>query len=515
MAWGYGSQRQPWQLSEEWPTVQPGTEFYAYVEDPLDAWQRTGWYQYTVAGWDKAKRLYEAWEASGLHTGLFNEKTVLAGVKRLEKGAIKGEERVVARWGRGELCAAPVDLRRWPCKAEPRRRGEVFPPCVSGYKPYGTLEMAGPMLFHLHSRLRRSRDFRKILDVGAGTGRMAKWLTLWGFEVTALDVMQPEHPEFDNIQTFDGREFPLNDKSVDCSIFSFVLHHCRHFELQQALLKEAARVTKHWIAICEDTPEETLHWKATRGHDGKGTFNSASEWLRLFHKLGLQVLRRGPIWTGPRHGPSPYFCARAFFILEVPSDLCPQPVCRGTCANAAPALPPRGAGAAEACAALQAQAKTHAQREGPDPESVAILRDIKAEWMDTDADFTAFSQLRLPQLFEQSLARQGFGAPSPIQRRAVPLALQGRDLVGVAATGSGKTLAFLLPMLLRSLSCQLPAGPFGLVLLPTRELALQVKSCVDALTEEPRGKVGGRDGEAFVGGLCLGRRGAPKAEAAA
>ncbi|CAJ1336706.1 unnamed protein product, partial [Effrenium voratum] len=148
--------------------------------------------------------------------------------------------------------------------------------------------MAGPMLFHLHSRLRRSRDFRKVLDVGAGTGRMAKWLTLWGFEVTALDVMQPEHPEFDNIQTFDGREFPLNDKSVDCSIFSFVLHHCRHFELQQALLKEAARVTKHWIAICEDTPEETLHWKATRGHDGKGTFNSASEWLRLFHKLGLQ-----------------------------------------------------------------------------------------------------------------------------------------------------------------------------------------------------------------------------------
>ncbi|CAJ1449427.1 unnamed protein product [Effrenium voratum] len=197
--------------------------------------------------------------------------------------------------------------------------------------------------------------------------------------------------------------------------------------------------------------------------------------------MELSLLQRGPIgsFRGSVWGTD---------VSCLPKNPGPQPVCRGTCANAAPALPPRGAGAAEACAALQAQAKTHAQREGPDPESVAILRDIKAEWMDTDADFTAFSQLRLPQLFEQSLARQGFGAPSPIQRRAVPLALQGRDLVGVAATGSGKTLAFLLPMLLRSLSCQLPAGPFGLVLLPTRELALQVKSCVDALTEEPEEK---------------------------
>ena len=43
--------------------------------------------------------------------------------------------------------------------------------------------------------------------------------------------------------------------------------------------------------------------------------------------------------------------------------------------------------------------------------------------------------------------RQNFAAPTPIQAQALPLALQGRDVVGIAQTGSGKTLGFLLPML--------------------------------------------------------------------
>lgn len=117
-----------------------------------------------------------------------------------------------------------------------------------------------------------------------------------------------------------------------------------------------------------------------------------------------------------------------------------------------------------------------------DPEGVAILRDIKADWMDTEANVPwTYEQLKLPQTIAQGLKSQGFHTPSPIQREAVPLALEGHDLVGVAATGSGKTLAYLLPMLLRLLSTPSHHGPFGLVLLPTRELAMQVAACGNAL----------------------------------
>lgn len=78
------------------------------------------------------------------------------------------------------------------------------------------------------------------------------------------------------------------------------------------------------------------------------------------------------------------------------------------------------------------------------------------------------------------LDRLGYEEPTPIQRQAIPIAMQKRDLIGVAETGSGKTLAFLLPML--SYIMGLPRltehnaleGPYGLVLAPTRELALQI-----------------------------------------
>lgn len=66
--------------------------------------------------------------------------------------------------------------------------------------------------------------------------------------------------------------------------------------------------------------------------------------------------------------------------------------------------------------------------------------------------------------------RLGFHTPTPIQEEAIPVALKGRDIVGIAQTGTGKTLAFGLPMVMR-----LPKGEFGLVLAPTRELAIQIE----------------------------------------
>lgn len=72
-----------------------------------------------------------------------------------------------------------------------------------------------------------------------------------------------------------------------------------------------------------------------------------------------------------------------------------------------------------------------------------------------------------------------YTAPTPIQAEAIPLALQGRDLIGLAETGSGKTAAFALPILQALLDK--PQPMFGLVLAPTRELAYQISQQFQAL----------------------------------
>ncbi|MCO5295934.1 MAG: DEAD/DEAH box helicase [Fimbriimonadaceae bacterium] len=72
--------------------------------------------------------------------------------------------------------------------------------------------------------------------------------------------------------------------------------------------------------------------------------------------------------------------------------------------------------------------------------------------------------------------RLGFVTPTPIQQEAIPLALEGRDLVGIAQTGTGKTLAFGLPI-----AANLRSGEVALVLAPTRELALQIQEVLTQL----------------------------------
>ncbi len=91
-----------------------------------------------------------------------------------------------------------------------------------------------------------------------------------------------------------------------------------------------------------------------------------------------------------------------------------------------------------------------------------------------------FTDLNLRPETVAALARRGITAPTPIQRAALPAALEGRDVLGLARTGTGKTLAFALPIAER-----LPArtargrAPRALVLAPTRELALQVARELD------------------------------------
>jgi ATP-dependent RNA helicase RhlE len=75
----------------------------------------------------------------------------------------------------------------------------------------------------------------------------------------------------------------------------------------------------------------------------------------------------------------------------------------------------------------------------------------------------------------KAVAEAGFTTPRPIQAQALPPALEGRDVLGLAQTGTGKTAAFVLPILQRLLSDRRP-GPRALVVAPTRELAAQIQA---------------------------------------
>jgi len=92
---------------------------------------------------------------------------------------------------------------------------------------------------------------------------------------------------------------------------------------------------------------------------------------------------------------------------------------------------------------------------------------------------TPFSDLGLAPALLKALAELGYEEPTPIQRETIPHLLAGRDLVGQAATGTGKTAAFALPLLQRlEIPGEHPARPAALVLVPTRELAMQVAEAV-------------------------------------
>jgi len=92
---------------------------------------------------------------------------------------------------------------------------------------------------------------------------------------------------------------------------------------------------------------------------------------------------------------------------------------------------------------------------------------------------TGFAELGVPARIDDGLAAAGFAQPFKIQAEAIPVAMQGRDVCGRARTGSGKTLAFGVPMLARIVDRAEPTRPLGLVLVPTRELAVQVAEVLE------------------------------------
>ena len=91
---------------------------------------------------------------------------------------------------------------------------------------------------------------------------------------------------------------------------------------------------------------------------------------------------------------------------------------------------------------------------------------------------TAFDEAGFPGYVMNEVKAQGFAAPTAIQAQGWPMALSGRDVVGIAETGSGKTLTYCLPAIVHINAQPLLApgdGPIVLVLAPTRELAVQIQ----------------------------------------
>lgn len=106
--------------------------------------------------------------------------------------------------------------------------------------------------------------------------------------------------------------------------------------------------------------------------------------------------------------------------------------------------------------------------------------------MSTDVPTPDFGGFGLPRPVVAALKDRGITAPFPIQAETLPDSLAGRDVLGRGRTGSGKTVAFALPLITRierPRGRRTPGRPRGLVLVPTRELAVQVADTVDHLAQ--------------------------------
>ncbi|RUP48761.1 P-loop containing nucleoside triphosphate hydrolase protein [Jimgerdemannia flammicorona] len=114
---------------------------------------------------------------------------------------------------------------------------------------------------------------------------------------------------------------------------------------------------------------------------------------------------------------------------------------------------------------------------------------ILVEGTDIPPPIKHFKDMKFPQPILDYLKTKGIHKPTPIQIQGLPVALSGRDMIGIAFTGSGKTLAFSLPLVMLSLEEEkkMPLvrgeGPFGMIICPSRELARQTYEGICVMAE--------------------------------
>lgn len=109
--------------------------------------------------------------------------------------------------------------------------------------------------------------------------------------------------------------------------------------------------------------------------------------------------------------------------------------------------------------------------EAPPPASPEIPQEIRFD--EEGRAPTYYRDMKLIRPLADAIEHAGYTTCTPVQREVIPVAMTGRDVVGQAQTGTGKTAAFLIPLMNRWRPHKLK-GPIGLVMCPTRELALQV-----------------------------------------
>ena len=164
----------------------------------------------------------------------------------------------------------------------------------------------------------------------------------------------------------------------------------------------------------------------------------------------------------------------------------PQAIPEEAAPEASPECAPEVATAAEISTATEAEIERAADADEAETEDAEAAAE-PADEADAETEAVAepdgvrFADLGLAPEVMEAVVHEGFEQPTPIQERAIPVVLSGRDMIGQAQTGTGKTAAFALPILSRLVSGHKRTkydsrerAIFALVLEPTRELALQV-----------------------------------------
>jgi len=118
--------------------------------------------------------------------------------------------------------------------------------------------------------------------------------------------------------------------------------------------------------------------------------------------------------------------------------------------------------------------RSSTQKRGPKKDYIHPSRFVKVAAPVAEVAYDAthnFSDFDMHEMLHANIERMGFVTPSPIQDQAIPVGLQGKDIIGIANTGTGKTIAFAIPVLHKLIG----GGSRALIVAPTRELAQQIE----------------------------------------
>jgi ATP-dependent RNA helicase RhlE len=131
-----------------------------------------------------------------------------------------------------------------------------------------------------------------------------------------------------------------------------------------------------------------------------------------------------------------------------------------------------------------------------DPSRFIKAASVTEETVSTFVPKNMFSDFPVEKVLHDNLIAKGFTEPTPIQDETIPLALAGRDVIGIADTGTGKTAAFGIPLLHRLIT---ESESHALIIAPTRELAQQIDDELRTI-----GKGSGMSGAILIGGASMG-----------